>query len=133
MKPTVRKSFVRGESLRWIKVCQTSDQILEVRVKGLHIPSGERFTRVLLVEAASKHFQHLAPRAVAEVSQQPVETFRVRKVRNLAFQNVGLCYLTFGERLFINIQDDMLQYSIDRLFHEVSHHPFPGRAEPEHS
>ena len=68
VKPIMRESFVRCEPLRWIKVCQTSDKILEVRVKGLHIPSDERFKRVLLVEAVSKRFQHLAPRAVAEVS-----------------------------------------------------------------
>lgn len=84
----MREGFVRCEPLRWIKVCQTSDKILEVRVKGLHIPSDERFTRVLLIKAAPKRFQHLAPRAVA---QQPIETFRVRKVRNLAFKNVGQC------------------------------------------
>ena len=67
VKPLMRESFVRCEPLRWIKVCQTSDKILEVRVKGLHIPSDERFTRVLLVEAVSKRFQHLTPRVVAEV------------------------------------------------------------------
>lgn len=87
----MREGFVRCEPLRWIKICQTSDKILEVRVKGLHIPSDERFTRVLLVKAAPKRFQHLAPRAVAEVPQQPIETFCVRKVRNLAFKNVGQC------------------------------------------
>ena len=87
----MREGFVRCEPLRWIKVCQTSDKILEVRVKRLHIPSDEWFTRVLLIEAAPKRFQHLAPRAVAEVPQKPIETFRVRKVRNLAFKDVGQC------------------------------------------
>ena len=99
----MREGFARCEPSRRVKVCQASDEILEVRVKGLHVPSDERFTRVLLVKAVPKRFQHLAPRAVAEVSQQPIETFQVRKVRNLAFKNVGQCYLTFRKRLFINI------------------------------
>ena len=57
-----------------------------------------------------------------------METFQVRKIRNLAFKNVGQGYLTCREHIFINIQDDALQNSIDTLSHGISDHSYPGRA-----
>ena len=87
----MREGLVRCKPARRVKVCQAADEILEVRVKGLHVPSDERFTRVLFVKAVPKRFQHLTPRVVAEVAQQPIETFQVRKVRNLAFKYMGQC------------------------------------------
>lgn len=52
----MRESFVRCEPLRWIKICQTSDKILKVRVKRLYVPSDKRFTGIFLVKAAHKRF-----------------------------------------------------------------------------
>ena len=89
VEPFMREGFGGREPFPRVKVCQASDEILEVRVKGLHVPSDERFTRILIVKSVPKRFQHLAPRAVAEVPQQPIETFQVRKVRNLAFKYMG--------------------------------------------
>ena len=76
----MRKRFTRGEPSRRFKVRQASDEIFEIRVMGLHAPSDEWLTRILLIKAVPKRFQHLAPRTVAEVPQQPIETFQVRKV-----------------------------------------------------
>lgn len=69
VKPTMREGFLRCEPLRWIKVYQPSNKILEVRVKGLHIPSDERFTRVLLTKAVPKRFQRLSPRSLKSPSK----------------------------------------------------------------
>ena len=129
----MRQGFACCEPSRRVKTCQTSDEIPEVRVKGLHVPSDERLTGILLFKAVPKGFQHLAPRAIAKVPQQPIKTFHVGKVRNLAFKYMGKCYLSFRKRLFINVKDDMLQYCIDALFHGISNHPRPERATPEPS
>ena len=91
VKSIMREGFLRCKSLRWIKVYQPSNKILEVRVKDLHISSNERFTRVLLTKTVPKRFQHLTPKTVAKVPQKHIKAFRVRKVRNLAFKNVGQC------------------------------------------
>ena len=69
MEPLMREGFARCEPFRRVKVCQASDEILEIRVKGLHVPTDERFARVLTVKAVPKRLQHLAPWAVAEVPQ----------------------------------------------------------------
>jgi len=34
VEPRMRECFARREPLCWVKVCQTSDEILEVRVMG---------------------------------------------------------------------------------------------------
>lgn len=69
VEPLMPKGVVRCEPLCRVKVCQASDEILEVRVKGLHVPEGEWFSGILFIKTVSKCFQHLAPRTVAEVLQ----------------------------------------------------------------
>lgn len=55
-EPRMREGFVRCEPFHRIKVCQASDKIFEVRVEALHIPTAERLTWVLFIEAVPKRF-----------------------------------------------------------------------------
>ena len=81
----MRQCLMRGQPLRWIKVRQATNKIFEVRV-NIH-PHGEWLTRLGLVEAVSNNFEDPAPRTVAKVFQERVQSVFIRKIRNLTLQD----------------------------------------------
>ena len=66
------------EPLCWVKVRQTTNKIFERWLNVL--PQRERLTRVGRVEAVAKNFEDVAPRTVAEMLQEPIQSVLVRKI-----------------------------------------------------
>lgn len=81
----MRQCLMRGQPLRRIKVRQATNKVFEVRVNIL--PQREWPTRVSLVEAGFENFEDLAPRSVAKVIEEHVQSIFVRKIRNLTLQD----------------------------------------------
>ena len=84
-KPYMRQCLLRGQPLRGIRVRQATNKIFEVRVNIL--PHREWLTRLGLVEAVSNKFEDPAPRTVAKVLQERVQSVFIRKIRNLTLQD----------------------------------------------
>ena len=103
-KPPMRQCLLRGQPLRRIKVRQATNKIFEVRVNIL--PHGEWLPRLGLVEAVSNNFEDPAPRTVAKVFQERVQSVFIRKIRNLTLQDDRQWLFAFRELIFADGEDD---------------------------
>jgi len=81
----MRQCVMRSYSLLWIKVCQPSNKVLEVRLNVS--PQRERSARILRTEAVSNDLEYVDPRAITKVLQESVEAFLICKIGDLVLKN----------------------------------------------
>ena len=108
--------LLRGESLRWIEICESSNKIFEILVEVRSLPKRKRLSGLLLTETPLDDLEDLAPGAfVTQIPQQSIKPVLVREVRDLAFENNGQLVYALGQLGFVDGEDYDLGHGVDAL------------------